>query len=133
MDQEKEVHVIILKGPGRAFCAGIDVSEMSGKTTLEYQKSFAYMNEAFARLCSTDDAKEGVSAFFEKRVFRNRKIIAEIPDAKITKTEIPVPNTGRPMMKASRTNKLKAMIAILLNRNDFSLGSRIAIRIWKLY
>jgi len=35
---------------------------------LEYQKSFAYMNEAFARLCSTDDAKEGVNAFFEKRV-----------------------------------------------------------------
>jgi len=25
------------------------------------------MNEAFARLCSTDDAKEGVSAFLEKR------------------------------------------------------------------
>jgi 1,4-dihydroxy-2-naphthoyl-CoA synthase len=25
------------------------------------------MNEAFARLCTTDDAKEGVSAFFEKR------------------------------------------------------------------
>ena len=35
---------------------------------MEYQKSFAYMNEAFARLCSTEDAKEGVSAFFEKRV-----------------------------------------------------------------
>jgi enoyl-CoA hydratase/carnithine racemase len=25
------------------------------------------MNEAFARLCTTDDAKEGVTAFFEKR------------------------------------------------------------------
>jgi 1,4-dihydroxy-2-naphthoyl-CoA synthase len=25
------------------------------------------MNEAFARLCSTEDAKEGVSAFLEKR------------------------------------------------------------------
>ncbi|MCG6908646.1 MAG: enoyl-CoA hydratase/isomerase family protein [Deltaproteobacteria bacterium] len=35
---------------------------------LEYQKAFAYMNEAFARLCSTDDAKEGVNAFLEKRV-----------------------------------------------------------------
>jgi enoyl-CoA hydratase/carnithine racemase len=32
-----------------------------------YDKQFAYMNEAFARLCSTDDAKEGVKAFFEKR------------------------------------------------------------------
>jgi enoyl-CoA hydratase/carnithine racemase len=35
---------------------------------LPYEKQFAFMNEAFARLCSTDDAKEGVNAFFEKRV-----------------------------------------------------------------
>jgi enoyl-CoA hydratase/carnithine racemase len=34
---------------------------------LEYDKAFAYMNEAFARLCSSGDAKEGVSAFLEKR------------------------------------------------------------------
>jgi len=34
---------------------------------MEYEKQFAYMNEAFARLCSTGDAKEGVQAFFEKR------------------------------------------------------------------
>jgi enoyl-CoA hydratase/carnithine racemase len=34
---------------------------------LDYHKAFDYMNEAFARLCSTDDAKEGVSAFLEKR------------------------------------------------------------------
>ncbi|WP_022667120.1 enoyl-CoA hydratase/isomerase family protein [Desulfospira joergensenii] len=32
-----------------------------------YQDQFAYMNEAFARLCTTEDAKEGVRAFFEKR------------------------------------------------------------------
>jgi enoyl-CoA hydratase/carnithine racemase len=32
-----------------------------------YAQQFAYMNEAFARLCTTDDAKEGVRAFFEKR------------------------------------------------------------------
>ena len=34
---------------------------------LDYAKQFAYMNEAFARLCNTDDAKEGVDAFFQKR------------------------------------------------------------------
>jgi len=34
---------------------------------MEYAKQFGYMNEAFARLCTTDDAKEGVLAFFEKR------------------------------------------------------------------
>jgi enoyl-CoA hydratase/carnithine racemase len=34
---------------------------------MSYHKQFEYMNEAFARLCTTSDAKEGVAAFFEKR------------------------------------------------------------------
>lgn len=34
---------------------------------LDYYKAFEYMNEAFARLCTTEDAKEGVAAFLEKR------------------------------------------------------------------
>jgi enoyl-CoA hydratase/carnithine racemase len=34
---------------------------------MAYDQQFAYMNEIFARLCSTDDAKEGVAAFFERR------------------------------------------------------------------
>lgn len=34
---------------------------------MNYYQAFDYMNEAFARLCSTEDAKEGVSAFLEKR------------------------------------------------------------------
>jgi enoyl-CoA hydratase/carnithine racemase len=34
---------------------------------LDYYKSFEYMNEAFARLCSTEDANEGISAFLGKR------------------------------------------------------------------
>jgi enoyl-CoA hydratase/carnithine racemase len=32
-----------------------------------YHQQFDFMNEAFARLCTTADAKEGVKAFFEKR------------------------------------------------------------------
>ena len=35
---------------------------------LDYYKAFEYMNEAFARLCSTDDAKEGITSFLEKRI-----------------------------------------------------------------
>jgi enoyl-CoA hydratase/carnithine racemase len=34
---------------------------------MAYEKQFVHMNEAFARLCTTDDAKEGVQAFFDKR------------------------------------------------------------------
>jgi enoyl-CoA hydratase/carnithine racemase len=34
---------------------------------MDYDRQFDFMNEAFARLCSSDDAKEGVKAFFQKR------------------------------------------------------------------
>jgi enoyl-CoA hydratase/carnithine racemase len=34
---------------------------------MTYASQFDYMNEAFARLCTTRDAHEGVAAFFEKR------------------------------------------------------------------
>ncbi len=34
---------------------------------LDYYKAFEYMNEAFTRLCSTEDAREGINAFMEKR------------------------------------------------------------------
>jgi enoyl-CoA hydratase/carnithine racemase len=36
-------------------------------TDMDYYKAFEYMNEAFARLCSAEDAKEGISAFLGKR------------------------------------------------------------------
>ena len=34
---------------------------------MEYEKQFAYMNEVFTRLCTTEDSREGLQAFFEKR------------------------------------------------------------------
>ena len=42
----------------KAFYAAADMN---------YYKAFEYMNEVFARLCSTEDAREGISAFMEKR------------------------------------------------------------------
>ncbi len=33
----------------------------------DYYKAFDYMNEAFARLCTTEDAAEGIKSFLEKR------------------------------------------------------------------
>ncbi len=38
-----------------------------GAADLDYYKAFEYMNEVFARLCSTEDAREGVNAFLGKR------------------------------------------------------------------
>lgn len=38
-----------------------------GSADMDYYKSFEYMNNAFTDLCTTEDAKEGVTAFLEKR------------------------------------------------------------------
>jgi enoyl-CoA hydratase/carnithine racemase len=38
LDGERKVRVVILKGAGKAFCAGIDVAGFFGKTTPEYRE-----------------------------------------------------------------------------------------------
>lgn len=38
LEQDEETRVVIIKGKGKAFCAGIDVNEMEGKNTLEHFK-----------------------------------------------------------------------------------------------
>ena len=38
LDEEKGVFVIIIKGAGGAFCAGIDLNELSGKSHLEIRR-----------------------------------------------------------------------------------------------
>jgi len=45
MDADPEVRVIVVKGAGRAFCAGIDVNELEGKTTLEYRAWIEHMEK----------------------------------------------------------------------------------------
>ena len=34
---------------------------------MEYHKAFEHMTNSLARLCTTEDAREGINAFFEKR------------------------------------------------------------------
>ena len=36
LEADNEVYVIVIRGAGRAFCAGIDISEFPNKTALEY-------------------------------------------------------------------------------------------------
>lgn len=67
-DLEKEAQqwakVLAQKSP---IAVQIAKSAFYQSEDMVYKQQFAHMNEAFARLCTTDDAKEGVSAFFEKR------------------------------------------------------------------
>ena len=45
LDAHDEVQVVIVKGAGKAFSTGIDISEFPGKTTQEYQAWIAQMDE----------------------------------------------------------------------------------------
>ena len=38
LDASREVRVILLKGAGKSFCAGIDVTELEGKSPMEYRE-----------------------------------------------------------------------------------------------
>ena len=45
LDQDSKVRVILLKGAGRAFCAGIDVNELEGKTAMQYRAWVEHMEQ----------------------------------------------------------------------------------------
>jgi len=47
MDQDKEIRVVIIKGNGRAFSAGIDVSVLPMKNVLEYRQWIRDMEKSF--------------------------------------------------------------------------------------
>ncbi|OPY78794.1 MAG: putative enoyl-CoA hydratase echA8 [Syntrophorhabdus sp. PtaU1.Bin058] len=46
LDGDNNVRVILLKGAGKAFCVGIDISEFPGKTALEYRDWIGHMGKA---------------------------------------------------------------------------------------
>ena len=45
LDAQASVRVILLKGAGKAFCAGIDVNELAGKTAMEYKAWVEHMEK----------------------------------------------------------------------------------------
>jgi len=43
MDDDPGVRVVLLKGAGKAFCAGIDVNELADKSAMEYRAWIEHM------------------------------------------------------------------------------------------
>jgi len=52
LDEDHEVRVVIIKGAGKAFSTGIDVSEFHGKTASEYQKWISIMDQMHFTIAS---------------------------------------------------------------------------------
>jgi enoyl-CoA hydratase/carnithine racemase len=49
-ERDGNVRVILLKGAGKAFCVGIDVSEFPGRTALEYRDWIGHMGKPMATM-----------------------------------------------------------------------------------
>lgn len=49
-ENDTEVRVIVVAGEGKAFCAGIDVNELSGKQNLDYYRWVKQMEEMSLRI-----------------------------------------------------------------------------------
>ena len=45
LEDDSEVRVVVVKGAGRAFCAGIDINELEGKSPLELERWAEIMGE----------------------------------------------------------------------------------------
>ncbi len=45
LENDADIRVVVIKGKGKAFCAGIDVTELEGKTALEYYEWIKLMEE----------------------------------------------------------------------------------------
>ena len=58
-DNDEMVRVILLKGAGKAFCAGIDVTEFPGKTAMEYSEWIGLMGRPMVTM---NDLKKPVIA-----------------------------------------------------------------------
>jgi len=54
MDEDREVRVVIIKGAGKVFSTGIDVSEFHGKTSLEYHRWFTLMDQMHFTIASME-------------------------------------------------------------------------------
>jgi enoyl-CoA hydratase/carnithine racemase len=52
LDEDAEVRVVIIKGAGKVFSTGIDVSEFHGKTPLEYHKWGTLMDQMHSTISS---------------------------------------------------------------------------------
>jgi enoyl-CoA hydratase/carnithine racemase len=52
IEMDKAVRVVVIKGAGKAFCTGIDISEFHGKTLQEYREWIGLMERALHVIAS---------------------------------------------------------------------------------
>jgi len=69
LEGDPAARVIVRRGAGdRAFCAGADLEEAAATAPdMEYGAALRYLRELITLVALSDDAREGIAAFFDKR------------------------------------------------------------------
>ncbi len=122
LDADPEVRVVLLKGAGKNFCAGIDVSELSGKTAMEYRAWIQCMEESLitiGRMAKPVIAQvQGVAAANGAGLVAAADLAIAADNAKLGLTAINVGlNCVGPVIPVSRSVGRKIALEMLLYGN----------------
>jgi enoyl-CoA hydratase/carnithine racemase len=119
MDQDPQVRVILLKGAGKAFCAGIDVNELAGKTAMEYRAWIEHMERPLVTISQLKKPViaqlQGVAAANGMGLVAAADLAIAADNAKMGLTAINVGlNCVGPIVPVSRSIGRKKALELLL-------------------
>lgn len=119
LDQNNKVRVIMIQGAGKAFCAGIDINELKGKTALEYKAWIEHMERpliAISQLAKPVIAKvQGVAAANGMGLAVSADLTIAAENAKMGLTAINVGlNCVGPVIPVARVIGRKKALELLL-------------------
>ena len=118
LDSDQEVRVVILKGAGKVFCAGIDVKDFFGKTAFEYRNWVELMENplvAISKMCKPVIAEvHGVAAANGAGIVAAADLAIVADDARLGLTAINVGlNCIGPVVPVSRSVGRKRALELL--------------------
>ena len=119
MDQDPGVRVVLLKGAGKAFCAGIDVNELAGKTAMEYRAWIEHMERPLIAISQMNKPViaqlQGVAAANGMGLIAAADLVIAASNAKMGLTAINVGlNCVGPVIPVSRIVGRKKALELLL-------------------
>ena len=125
LDADPEVRVILIKGAGKNFCAGIDVSELSGKTAMEFRAWIQCMENPLAtisRMAKPVIAQvQGVAAANGAGLVASADLAIAADNARLGLTAINVGlNCVGPVVPVARSVGRKVALEMLLYGNLIS-------------
>jgi enoyl-CoA hydratase/carnithine racemase len=132
LDAAREVRVILLNGAGKTFCAGIDVSELEGKSPMEYREWIQRMESPLitvSRMKKPVIAKvHGVAAANGAGLVAAADLAIAADNARIGLTAINVGlNCVGPVVAVSRSVGRKIALEMLFYGN--LIGAQEAMRL----